>query len=93
MRYDSKIMYSLLKQLWLQSDNCTLPIKNIAFQLMEVGKSTNQTRKEVWDYLQLLIEQEYIECISKEPLLYKFTDKGKLVKTSEDINAIIHNGG
>ena len=86
-------MLSLFKQLWFESDNCNLPIENIAFQLMEVGKVTNQTRMKVWDYLQLLVEQKYIECISKEPLVYKFTDLGKSVKTLDDINTIIRNGG
>ncbi len=89
MKYDIDIMKSLFRLLWLQSDNCKFPIQNMAYNLMEVGRMTNQTRYRIEDYLNYLIAQGFIELISDEPLLYQFTDKGKQIQNIDAIEEII----
>ncbi len=79
-------MQSLLKQLWFQSDNAKLPIHHMGFQLMEVGKFTGHSRDAVREYLYWLMDNGYMELISKEPLLFQFTEKGRLIKSVNDIN-------
>ncbi|HWJ27959.1 MAG TPA: hypothetical protein VNS32_15545 [Flavisolibacter sp.] len=65
----------------------------MAYQLMEVGRWHSKTRKEIYDYLLLLIDTGHIELLSKEPLLYQFTDKGKTIETIDDIERIAMEGG
>ena len=86
-----KTMKRLLRELWLQSNNCSAPIEHIWFSIQEVGKSTNSSRREIKIYLNLLIDRGYIKKVSITPLLYEFTDKGKTLKKDADIENIIQN--
>ncbi|WP_234424350.1 hypothetical protein [Aquimarina sp. Aq107] len=49
--FELRILKRLLKELWLQSDDCTEPIENMWFSIQEVAKSTGNTRKEIKKYL------------------------------------------
>ncbi|MCK9208320.1 MAG: hypothetical protein M0P66_14510 [Salinivirgaceae bacterium] len=91
MKYEIEIMKSLFRLLWLQSDNCKLPIQNMGYNLMEVGKFTGRTRDIIKHYLDYLIDQGFMELVSEKPLLYQFTDKGRLIKSMDDIEKIINN--
>ena len=86
-----KTMKILFKQLWLQSNDGSEPIQNMGFQIFEVSKMTYNTNKEVIKYLNLLIEKNYINKISDEPLLYEFTESGKKIKADSEIEKIIKN--
>jgi hypothetical protein len=87
---DYKIMHTLLKQLWFQSDDGNSLIQNMGLQLMEVGKFTGQTRDYIRIYLYYLIDNGYIELVSKKPLLFQFTLKGNLIKSLDDIKAMLN---
>ncbi len=91
MKYEFYIMKSLFKQLWLQSNNCELLIESMGYNLMEIAKCTGQTRNIIKIYFDYLIDQGYIENISITPLIYKFTDKGKQIKSLNDIEKIVIN--
>ncbi|CAL2059229.1 hypothetical protein [Tenacibaculum sp. 190524A05c] len=91
--FQSKILKRLFKELWLQSDDCSKPIENMWFSIQEVAKCTGNKRKEIRKYLNLLIDNNYIELMSKESLLYEFTKKGKAIKTNLEIESIIKNIG
>lgn len=86
-----KTMKSLFNMLWLQSNNCSEEIKNMGYLIFEVSKMTCNTKSEIIKYLNLLLDEKYIENISKEPLLYQFTEKGKKIKTDSEIEEIIKN--
>lgn len=91
VNYNLKTMKRLFKELWLQSDNCTEPIEHIWFSINEVAKSTNNSSDEIKRYLNLLIEKKIIEFVSSEPLLHKFTEYGKGIKTESDMEKTIKN--
>ncbi len=91
--FELRILKRLLKELWLQSDNCTEPIESMWFSIQEVAKSTGNTRKEIRKYLYLLVDNNYLELKSEEPLLFEFTEKGKKIKTDLEIEKIIKNVG
>jgi len=91
--FELKILKRLLKELWLQSDDCSEPIENMWFSIQEVAKSTGNKRKEIRKHLNLLIDNKYIEIKSEEPLLFEFTEKGKAIKTDSEIEKIIKNVG
>lgn len=82
-------MKALLKQLWFQSGNCEHPIKNMGIQISEVSKSTNKSHTELIKYLKLLLKENYMLKISEEPLLFQFSESGKLIKTDKDIEVVI----
>jgi hypothetical protein len=84
-------LYKLFKELWFHADNYSRPISNIGLRLLEVAKFTNNTTDDVREYFQILLDKNYIEIISKESLLYQFTEKGKSVKTLADMELIINN--
>ena len=86
-----EIMFRLFKELCFASGNCSHPIENIGIRLMEVAKSTYNTRDDIWEYLNELIKQGHVEISSQEPLLFTITDKGKTVKTLEDTERIVNN--
>lgn len=86
-----KILIFLFKELWLHSDDCSEPIKNIWFSIQEVAKSTGYTRNEIRKYLNLLIDNNYVKNTSQDPLLFEFTEKGKKIKTDLEIEEIINN--
>ncbi|WCO03548.1 hypothetical protein [Psychroserpens ponticola] len=86
-----KTMKILLKQLWLQSNEFTEPIKNMGFQIFEVSKMTYNTNLEVTRYLNLLVEKNYIKKVSDDPLLYEFTESGMKIKTDSEIEKVIEN--
>ena len=83
-----KVMFRLFKELWFASSDCSHPIENIGIRLMEVAKSTNNTRDYIREYLKELINQGHIEMTSEKPLLFTMTDKGKMVKTIEDVEKL-----
>ncbi len=91
--FELKILKRLLKELWLQSDDCSEPIENMWFSIQEVAKSTGNKRKEIRKYLNLLIDNKYIEIKSEEPLLFEFTEIGKAIKTDSEIEKVIKNVG
>ena len=86
-----EVMFRLFKELWFASTNGSHPIENIGIRLMEVAKSTNNTRDDVREYLNELIKQGHVELTSKEPLIFTLTDKGKTIKTLADVQQIINN--
>jgi hypothetical protein len=86
---DRELMQKLLEQLWFHSDNCSSPIKHAWFPIQETAKITGAKRQMVVDYFNKLIEAEIIERISDEPLLFQFTDKGRGVKASADVEKYI----
>lgn len=86
-----KTMKILFQELWLQSNNCSKPIKHIWFPIQEIAKSTNNSRAEIRRYLDLLVDKNYIKRISNQPLLFEFTENGKEIKTDLDIEKIIKN--
>lgn len=86
-----KTMKTLFEQLWLQSNNCSEPIQNMGFQIFEVSKMTYNSKKEIMRYLNLLIDKNYINRISDEPLLYEFTESGKKIKADSEIEKTIKN--
>ena len=86
-----KTMKRLFEELWLQSDNCSEPIKHIWYSIQEVAKSTMNSREEIRRYLTLLVDKKYVKRISDEPLLYGFTESGKGIKTDSEIESVIKN--
>ncbi len=85
-------MKRLFQDLWMHSENCTEPIENIWYSIGEVAKSTNESREEIRTrYLNFLIEKGIVELVSREPLLHRFTEIGKKIKTESDIENIIKN--
>lgn len=86
-----KTMRRLLEELWLQSNNCTEPIKHIWYPIQEVAKSTSNSREEVRRYLNLLVENQIIKKTSDEPLLFEFTENGKEFNKDSEIEEIIKN--
>ena len=84
-----KTMKSLLQQLWLQSNNCKKPIKNMGFNIFEVSKMTYDSINEIERYLNSLIEKKLIKKISNEPILYEFTLIGMKIKTDSDIEILL----
>ena len=88
-----RILKRLLKELWLHSDDCKEPIKNMWFPIQEVAKSTGNTKQEIRKQLNLLVDNNYLELTSEEPLLFEFTEKGKRIKTDLQIEKIIQNVG
>lgn len=87
--YNPKTMKRLFKELWLQSDNCTESIEHIWFSINEVAKSTNNSSDEIKRYLNLLIDKNIVVLVSWKPLLHKFTEYGKGIKSDSDIEKII----
>jgi len=85
------VMQRLFKELWFASDNCKTPIQNIGIRLLEVAKSTNNTKDDVREYLHELMRQNYIEMISQDPLLFQFTEIGKTIKTQDELEQILNN--
>lgn len=90
-KFKTETMRQLLKLLWLQSDDCSLPISNIGIQISEIAKMTNNSKNDIKKYLNLLIDKKYLEIISDEPLRIKFTESGKKIKNKSDIEQIISN--
>ncbi len=82
------VMFSLFKELWFASSDCSHPIENIGIRLQEVAKSTNNTKDYVREYLNELVKQGHIEMTSEKPLLFIITDKGKKVKTIDDVEKL-----
>ncbi|MDX2173029.1 MAG: hypothetical protein SFY56_07915 [Bacteroidota bacterium] len=82
------VMFRLFKELWFASSDCSHPIENIGIRLLEVAKSTNNTKDYVREYLNELIKQGHIEMTSEKPLLFTITNKGKKVKTIEDVEQL-----
>lgn len=82
------IMFRLFKELWFASSDCSHEIENIGIRLLEVAKSTNNTKEYIREYLHALIKQGHIEMTSEKPLLFTITDKGKKVKTIEDVEQL-----
>ncbi|OXA88398.1 hypothetical protein [Flavobacterium hercynium] len=80
-----RTMKALFKMLWLQSNNCSKDIENMSFVLFEVSKMTGNSKKEIYKYLELLVEKDCIENISINPFLYRFTEKGKSINTDFEI--------
>ena len=91
--YLLKPLKRLLKELWLHSDNCVEPIEHIWFSIKEVAQSTGYKNEEIRKYLNLLVDNKFIENTSTKPLLYEFTEKGKDIKTDCEIEQIIKNVG
>ncbi len=81
-------MFQLFEELWFASDNSTVPIEYIGIRLMEVAKSTGNSREYVREHFKELITQGCVKMISETPLLFVFTEKGKNVKTLADVEAI-----
>ena len=90
-KFEIDVMQKLLKQLRFQSDECRSPIQNMGFQLMEVAKFTTTSREYVRKYLKLLIDNGYLVLISTEPLLFEFSEKGKLLKSIDELALLISN--
>jgi len=88
-KFRFKTMKRLLKELWIHSNNCSEPITHISFALMEVAKSTTNSREEIHRYLDILINKGYIIKLSSKPLLYEFTELGKTLKSDSDIEETI----
>lgn len=86
---DNEIMQKLLEQLWFQSDNCSSPIENAWFLIQETSKITGTKGQVVRDHFDKLIEGKIIEKISDEPLLFQFTDTGRKVKSSSDVEKYV----
>jgi predicted transcriptional regulator len=86
-----RTMKRLLEELWLQSNDCSEPIKNMWFPIQEVAKSTSNSREEIRRYLNLLVDKGIIIRTSDEPLLYEFTEIGKELKADSEIEKIIKN--
>ena len=53
-KFELKILIRLLKEIWLQSDDCTEQIQNIWFSIQEVSKYTGYKREEIRKYLNLI---------------------------------------
>jgi predicted transcriptional regulator len=88
---DFEIMQMLFHELWLQSDNGELPIDNIAFSTFEVSKMAWQKIAIIKEYINFLTDNNFLEICSTNPLQYQFTEKGRKIKTPEDIKKIIEN--
>lgn len=86
-----KILKRLLEELWLHSNNCKEPIRNMWFSIQETAKSNGVSRKEVKKHLNLLMEKNYIKITSEQPLLFEFTETGKEIKADLEIEKIIKN--
>lgn len=84
-----EIMHRLIKELWLHSNHCQDQIRHMGLIVSEVSKSTEQFRQIIYSHLQFLIDNGFLEFISNDPLLYQFTEKGKTIKTENDILEIM----
>ncbi|MFD2890724.1 hypothetical protein ACFS5J_01695 [Flavobacterium chuncheonense] len=82
-------MKRLFQELWLHSDNCAKPIEHISILLLEVAKSTTNSKEEIRKYLNLLIDKKILKRISEKQLIYEFTESGKKIKTDSEIEKII----
>ncbi len=91
--YELRTLKRLLKELWLQSNDCTQYIENMWFSIQEVAKSTGNSTKEVRRHLNMLVDNKYICMTSEKSLLYEFTEKGKEIKTDLAIEKIIKKVG
>ncbi len=60
----------------------------MGYNLMEVGKFTCQSKDIIRHYLDYLIDQGILELVSENPLLYQFTDKGRQIKSMDDIEKL-----
>jgi predicted transcriptional regulator len=83
------IFKHLFKELWLQSNNCQESIDNMWFSISEISKFSNKSRIEILKYLNILIDKNLIEIEQKEPLLYRFTEKGKQFRNEKDFELLI----
>jgi hypothetical protein len=86
---DKDVLQKLLEQLWFQSDNCVAPIENAWFLIQETSKITGTKRQVVRQYFDKLIELKLIQKISDEPLLFQFTEIGKQIKSSSDVEKYV----
>ena len=77
----------LLKELWLQSDDCTEPIEHIWFSIQEVSKSTGYKREEIKKYANsLIISGKNLNVIVNDILDISRVEAGKLELLSEPIS-------
>ena len=87
--FEPQIMMRLFEELWMESRNCSEEIEHIGMVLFEVSKSTGQPKKTIRFYFNFLVNNQLIELISTNPLLYLFTEKGREIRTNEDIEKIL----
>ena len=79
----------LLQELRIQSDGFNRPIKHIWYPIQEVSRFTNSTKEEVKRILRILINAGILYKKSSEPLLFDFTEEGKLPKSGSEIDTIL----
>lgn len=77
---DFKVMKRLMDELKLQSNNCMSPIEHMWYPIQEVAKSTNNSTQEIMKYLNVLMKVGIIRNVSKNPLIFEFTEKGKKIQ-------------
>lgn len=78
------LMFRLIKQLWLETDDFKSPVTNLGACFFEISKGgiPKETILNQWNFL---LEHHFLEQISEDPSQYRFTEKGKLIQTEKDL--------
>ena len=91
VEFKIEILKKLLNELWIQSDFGSNPIRGLGYALHEFQKCSNISIFELREYFRLLIKKKVIEQISKDPVVFGFTEYGKTIKTELQIDGIIND--
>lgn len=86
---DENTMHKLFNQFWIVSENGENPIIHMGAITLETTKLTSKSKDEIHFYIQKLIKHQYIELYSKDPLIFHFTEKGKVIHSLEDISQMV----
>lgn len=82
------IVFRLVKQLWLETTDFKKPITNLGACLFEISKG-GISKEIILNHWNFLLEHDFVEQISEDPIQYQFTEKGKRIQTENDlVNAI-----
>jgi hypothetical protein len=81
---NTNVMFRLIRELWLETENAQGQISNIGRRLFEISKGgiPKETVMAQWD---LLLEHQLVEPIAKDLNLYQFTPRGKSIQTEKDL--------
>lgn len=83
---EEEVFYCIFKQLWVSSKYGAKEIEHLWFTTQEISKSTNVKREQIKNHINDLISSGILNIKSHDPLIYKFSEKGKLIKKKVDIN-------
>jgi hypothetical protein len=83
-KFNPDLMFRLVRELWIETENCRCPIRNLGDRLFEISKG-GIPKELIVDQWDLLLEYALIEQVSEDPPEYRFTEKGKGIQTENDL--------